>query len=484
MIKNILLFTLLAFGGLTTQAQYRFQGEVKGVKDTTCILAYYYGDKQYAKDTAEINSQGQFVFEGEETLGGGIYMVIFPEEKYMEMIVSEQSFSFQTDIQDLVGKMSFQNSKENDAFYGYMQYLSTQREKLGSLQAQIAQSSGSQKANLEATLEALNKEVTSYQDNFVANNADVFFSKVLKANQEIVIPEPPTLPNGKQDSLFQFKYYKKHFFDNFDFTDNRMIRTPILHGKIKTYLENLTVKQADSIIVSCDYLVNQARADKELFKYVVSYLTSHYERSKIMGLEKVFVHMVNTYYKTGEADWVNETQLFKITDRAETIAPLVVGELAPNLYLRDTAEVVRQLHQIEADFTMIIFYDPDCGHCKKEMPSIKEHYEKWRKEGIKIEVYAVSVELEKQKWLDFIKEFEIQEWINVGEFRTIVDGEYVRENDLYVTPQPYIKQLYDISGTPKTYLLDKDKKILVNAIKGNVSIEQIGELMKRELEKR
>ena len=41
---------------------------VKGVADTTCILAYYFGDKQYAKDTAEIDANGSFLFEGSETL--------------------------------------------------------------------------------------------------------------------------------------------------------------------------------------------------------------------------------------------------------------------------------------------------------------------------------------------------------------------------------------------------------------------------------
>ena len=86
----------------------------------------------------------------------------------------------------------------------------------------------------------------------------------------------------------------------------------------------------------------------------------------------------------------------------------------------------------------------------------------------------------KEEWLSFIKTYDTGEFINVGEFRTIVDGEYFRENDPYVTPFPYIKQLYDINGTPKVYVLDKDKKILVNAIKGNIGVEQIDGLIRRE----
>ena len=42
------------------------------------------------------------------------------------------------------------------------------------------------------------------------------------------------------------------------------------------------------------------------------------------------------------------------------------------------------------------------------------------------------------------------------------------------------KTVYDINGTPKVYILDKNKKILVNAIKGNIGIEQIDDLIRRE----
>ena len=60
------------------------------------------------------------------------------------------------------------------------------------------------------------------------------------------------------------------------------------------------------------------------FKYVVSYLTSTYERLT-MGLGEVFVHLVNKYYKTNEVTEVDEAQMFKIIDRAETIEPLMIG---------------------------------------------------------------------------------------------------------------------------------------------------------------
>ena len=83
----------------------------------------------------------------------------------------------------------------------------------------------------------------------------------------------------------------------------------------------------------------------------------------------------------------------------------------------------------------------------------------------------------------FIKTYDTAGWINVAEFKTYVDGEFNRQNDPYVTPFPYIKQIYDINGTPKIYLLDNEKNILVNSIKGNIGVEQLSEVVLKESKK-
>jgi hypothetical protein len=67
------------------------------------MLAYYYGDQQFAKDTAEIDKEGRFVFSGDETLDYGMYMVVLPDGNYFEIVVAEDRFSFTTSILCLTG---------------------------------------------------------------------------------------------------------------------------------------------------------------------------------------------------------------------------------------------------------------------------------------------------------------------------------------------------------------------------------------------
>ena len=145
-------------------------------------------------------------------------------------------------------------------FFGYMQGLSVMQEKSIEYQSKIeAATSDSEKQKLQEDFRILGKEVADYQENFIQNNSDAFFSKVLLANKEIEVPESPILPNGTVDSTFQFRYYKNHFLDYLDFSDERLLRTPVFHSKINKYLENLTVKHPDSLIKSCDYLIEKSR---------------------------------------------------------------------------------------------------------------------------------------------------------------------------------------------------------------------------------
>ena len=83
---------------LLVKDKYKYEGQIIGLKDSTCMLAYYYGDKQYAKDTSEIDKEGRFIFSGDKSLDHGMYMVVLPDGNYIEMVITEDNFSFVTSL--------------------------------------------------------------------------------------------------------------------------------------------------------------------------------------------------------------------------------------------------------------------------------------------------------------------------------------------------------------------------------------------------
>ena len=123
----LLFFSLSAQHSDGSSSGYKITGEITGLGNDTVLLAYYFGGKQYASDTAYCTN-GKFIFKGKKSLQGGMYLVVLPGNKYFDIIVSEQQFGIKTDINSLVPSMRFKNSKENTLFYEYLNFI-TNRDK-------------------------------------------------------------------------------------------------------------------------------------------------------------------------------------------------------------------------------------------------------------------------------------------------------------------------------------------------------------------
>jgi peroxiredoxin len=438
---------------------YNIKITVKGLKDgESCVLANYYGDKQYIKDSAKANSKGEVVFKGTDKYPQGVYLFVPANKKYFDFIVDEgQNFSLETDTIDYIKEMKVKGSAENKFFFDYQLFMSEKQKQIEPLREtyrNISKNNADSSKLILDKMTAIDKEVKEFKSNFIKNNPTTFVAKLMKAMEHIDIPEAPVLADGKKDSTFAYRYYKAHFFDNVDFGDDRMLRTPIFHNLIKEYMEKMTAQIPDSINVSADYLADKANANPEMFKYIIYWLTYTYESSNIMGMDAVFVHMVERYYMTNQAYWVDSTQLSKITNRAYTLKPLLLGKKAPPIVMPDSAGNNVSLYNVKADYTIVVFWDHGCGHCKKEIPKLAELYKtKLKQKNVK--VYAIETEDKPEDWKKFINEHQL-DWINV------------HQPDAY--QRAVTKKIYDIYSTPVIYLLDENK-----IIKGKrIDSEQIG----------
>lgn len=437
---------------------YTIKITAKGLKEgSTCLLANYYGDKQYIKDSAIVNAKGEVVFKGKEKYPEGIYLFVPPNKKYFDFVMdAEQNFSLETDTADYIKYMKVKGSTENKFFYDYQTFMAAKQKQIEPLRELYKATAKTNKDSTKLLIDkmsAIDKEVKDYKLNFIKDNPTTFVAKLFRAMEEIDVPEAPMLANGKKDTTFAYRYYKAHFFDNIDFSDDRLLRTPIFHTKIKQYMDKLTAQIPDSINVAVDYLAAKAKANQEVFKYIVYWLTYNYESSNIMGMDAVFVHMVEKYYVTKQAFWVDSTQLYKITNRAFILKPLLLGKKAPAINMMDTTGKYVSLYDVKANYTVLIFWDHGCGHCKKEVPKLAELYKKLKEKGV--QVYAIETEDKPEDWKKFIREYNLN-WINV------------HEPDQY--RRAVTKKIYDIYSTPVVYLLDENKIIKAKRI----DTEQLG----------
>lgn len=424
---------------------YTYKFKIKDFQEGTGILAHYYGENQYIpKDTAKADSKGNLVFSKKKELPGGVYLLVLPNNKYIEVLGVEPNVQMEFDTVNVIASMKVKESAENTVFYEYQKFMNDKAKEAQPLR-KILSSKNKDSADIaKKKLEDLDKSVKDFRENLFKTHAKTFAVKVFKAAMEPEVPEPPILSNGRKDSLFQFRYYKNHYWDNLDLADDRLIRSPVFHDKLSKYFEKLVLQIPDSINKEADMLLEKTTS-KELYKYIVWWVTNHYEKSSIMGMDAVFVHMANQYYLTGKAFWVDTSTQRKIRERAAILEPILLGKTAPNMYLTDSSGKAIPLNTIKSKVTVLYFWDPNCGHCQKETPKLHEYWEKNKDRGIT--VYAVSIDRKPDDWKRFIRNKGLK-WINVW--------------DSYVATD--FRNMYDIYSTPVIYVLDEKKKIVAKRL--------------------
>ena len=290
--------------------------------------------------------------------------------------------------------------------------------------------------------------------------------------EDIEIPDAPKDENGViTDSTFQYRYYKEHYFDNIDFSESGLLRTPIFEGKLDYYFEKMIVPLPDSLIPESSKIITKAfeAGDSLMFQYTASHLLHYFETSKIMGYDAVFVAIAEEWYISGKATWTDTTFMAKLVERVKKITPTTLGSIAYNLErMQSIDDKYYTLQQIQADYTVLVYYEPHCGHCKKEVPKLMQYYRDTLKD-MNVKIFAVYTQYDKEEWNEFINDKDLKEdgWMNIW------DGPY---------PHSQFRDFYDIYSTPVIYVLDKDKRIIGKRI----NVENIGDLIdydKRRIER-
>ncbi len=443
---------------------YRIEVKIDKFQGDVCYLGYPYGDKKYLADTAEINSEGRFVFEGTKPLDGGLYFIYSPapDALYFDLIVAESEFGLETDTLDLIQHMKTHGTVENEVFFNFQRFMREKQKLAGELNEKLKVSGNQQeKDELSAKLKELDDEVRSYRQEILDKFPQTFAAKFIKSTINIEVPSSPKDAAGNEiDPQFGYKYYKAHYFDNIDFSDQKMLRTPNFNAKIEEYLEKMTVKHPDSIISSAHTIIEKSRVNEEVFRYCVVNITYKYETSNIMGMDAVFVDLAENYYLSGDAYWADSALIAKISDRVDRIKPNLIGKQAPRMILQDTSKNTVSLYSLKADYFVLYFYDPDCGHCKKKTPVLKELYDSKLKDmGVK--VIAANIKKEVDKWKNYIREQDLT-WINLAD-------PDIRSNFRYE---------YNIETTPQLYILDSQKKIIAKKL----DVEQIEDFLNKQIE--
>jgi thiol-disulfide isomerase/thioredoxin len=499
-MKKVLLSFVLFFGLMATQAQsgHEIKINLKNCKDSIAYLAYYQFDKLYISDTCKKVVNGAIVFKGKKNLDKGVYFLLSQEKgNYFDFIIDEKSQkqTIVSDKTDMLFHLKAIDSKQNKNFFDYIRFINSKNKDFEDYRKTIKQQKNPDSISLlKKEFKIVNDAILSNDQNTIAQNRGSYLSDLITLKTEKEAKVIPTASNGRPDSVFVYHYYKDHFWDGVNFQDDAMLRNPFLANKIKQYFNTVVVQHPDSICVEIDRMMLKTKQGTKMNMLLLAYFTQTYEVPKIMGLDKVFVYMVDNYFKTGKAKGVYDDSVIDIIiNRGKVLSPLQLGKIAPELYMIDVSEqdkianmgfetaktseeitkiyyankpeiekLYTTLSSVKAEYLVLVFWDVDCGHCQKEIPQILDTYHQFQKEKKDVKVYGVYTQNEFDKYKKYIEEHKL-DWINV------YDGIHINN----------LKDKYDVVTTPVIYILDKNKIIKAKGI-GAKDIKSIIEQLEKE----
>ncbi len=152
--------------------------------------------------------------------------------------------------------------------------------------------------------------------------------------------------------------------------------------------------------------------------------------------------------------------IFLIMGICTAQAQLQLGSKAPEIILLDPHDSTVKLSSFEGKVVLIDFWASWCGPCRASIPQVKRLYKRYKDQGF--EVFAVSIDIKKDEWLNAIKHDKLP-------YTLVVDdkGWYSK-----------VIEQYFVDGIPMSFLLDKTGTIVAINMDGRKLEKKIESLLR------
>lgn len=466
-----LLLPFLLLGALIGQAQapgYEIRVTLKPFKNQYIYLGHYFGKTYPIVDSVKLDANSQATFKGSKSLPGGIYLIGYPNKnQFFEILIDrQQQFTIVADTALVAQTIGFVNSPDNVAFLAYQQKMRDFGIRIRSVQERI-QSGSADSNQLREQLTQLDRQMTDYRKELINSSGESLLGALMKAMREPELPASLKKPTNAADSLAAYRYFKDHFWDGVNFWDGRLAYTPFFEDKVDRYFKQLVAPTADSVIREIDDMMAFAQINPEMTRLLLIKFLNRYLTQQYMWEDAVLVHLYEKYIANKTYSWLDEKGRKMVQDRAYSLMANILKSPASEVELPDVNGASRSLYALAANYTLLIFWDPTCGHCKETLPRIDSIYrKKWSAQGVGIYAIAKETEGSLKMWTDFIQQNQLGAWTHVYYSKNA-------EKQRIDNGIPGYSQLFDVQSFPTLYLLDRDKKIIAKKL----TFQQMDEIM-------
>jgi peroxiredoxin len=459
---RVFLFVILSLSTSYAQKKLNLSFKVEGINGGTAKMVGIYADGNFMADTCVITPDGSFSFSGGKDgyYDGFYYMVLPDNSNFPFLLANGENFSMKTMKGDLMNAMKVEGSLENQLFYENQKNQTAIEQKFNA----TTQIKGTpQYLSTEKELESILAERDNILTDLRKKHPTAFFTNFKLAGQNPKYRYEYTA-KGVMDTLKTLYNFRQDWWNDYDFKDERLIRSPVFFNKLKKYLNELIPQNPDSAIVYANFLIDKTLINKEYFKMVANWTALQYKpgTTKMMDGEAVYSQIILKYFTPEKDDWDKPEELKSIRKNAQDMRTSLIGMTGQDVRATNPSGVSKSLYDLKTPITVLFIYNPDCEHCQKEAPEMRTFYDKWKSKGVGLFSIAANAKNQKE-WFDFRTKYGVNWDTDVIDPR--LESRY--------------HEKYFIDITPEIYVLDKNHKIIAK----NIRPHQLEEVVERELAK-
>lgn len=432
-------------------------------KGQTAYLLKYWNEVTYIIDSCQISKQGKGFFHKENSLPTGQYVLFIKPNVQLDLLLDEKTEAIIITLSKDIINSKIKGSEDTEILWDYIKHLNIYNEKKAAFNAQnndIKLSESDKKENIKK-LNSLNKEFDDYLHQLLKNKETTWAGDFIKGMTSVSLPYE--LPQNNEEVLANNQYVKQHYFDNLSLTNPNLLRTNYFWSYLDNYLDNwVTKNNIDSLAYATSDLVAKSMGNKTCFEQILMRYINKAINSKQMGMENVWSKLAEDYIFDKNYTKVDSVEISALRSQYELIKYNRLGMVAHELRLETIKGDTIQLHDVDAQYIILYFYDPTCSYCLAETESIQKNlYPKYKDKGLKI--VTVNIYNDEKAWKDFINQNNISDWINCAD--PLNKSKYW--------------MFYNTSGVPSVYVLDEDKKIIAKGI-DEKGLEQVFNILYKE----
>ncbi len=407
-----------------------------------------FGKRAVPDFAAVIQPDGTFHLKTDKPLEEGMYAIIYKRTsnsslQYFQcwLVDGQRKFSISTNISVPYEKPEIVGSPENVALFDYLRQLNTEDKRMDEAveRDRFLQTEADfrQRVKVEEGMQQM-------QLDFIKNTKAGPTTRLV---QQTLFPIPPASKYGdwKQEANERWLYQRAHYFDKTDIGTPDFMRYLQWLDRTDFFLVNLPPADPDTMKALIDMVFKKLEAYPDGYEYYQKYITTSLTKLSKFRNDEVYAYVVHNYLETGKATWASTNDIRNATNNANQMAFLFEGKDAPPVTMFDKGNNPVPLYDIAAKLTLLVFYMPDCSHCKREIPEIAKMYERYKDKGLKVAAICLKTGEDCSQCWEFT------------DSQTLPKDWYLLADP---NRQANLISMFSVRSYPRLFMLDANKKIV------------------------